>query len=89
MCTSALFEDLIFVLINKDSGVNLKRMSVYVILVLVSNNSKFGVFFCYNINFFLCANLQHRTLEHSMSDVLVKLIYKDEWLHVIEPEVCK
>ncbi|NXR38165.1 TERB1 protein, partial [Zosterops hypoxanthus] len=38
LCTSALFEDLIFFLIKKDSGVNLKRMSVYVILVLVSNN---------------------------------------------------
>ncbi|NXG10533.1 TERB1 protein, partial [Sakesphorus luctuosus] len=38
LCTSALFEDLILFLINKDSGVNLKRMSVYVILVLVSNN---------------------------------------------------
>ncbi|NXU48662.1 TERB1 protein, partial [Turnix velox] len=39
LCTSAQFEDLISFLINKDSGVNLKRMSVYVILVLVSNNS--------------------------------------------------
>ncbi|NXW19984.1 TERB1 protein, partial [Circaetus pectoralis] len=39
LCTSALFEDLILFLMNKDSGVNLKRMSVYVILVLVSNNS--------------------------------------------------
>ncbi|NWR72176.1 TERB1 protein, partial [Centropus unirufus] len=39
LCTSALFEDLILFLINEDSGVNLKRMSVYVILVLVSNNS--------------------------------------------------
>ncbi|NXN94084.1 TERB1 protein, partial [Rhinopomastus cyanomelas] len=38
LCTSALFEDLIWLLMNKDSGVNLKRMSVYVILVLVSNN---------------------------------------------------
>ncbi|NXH19293.1 TERB1 protein, partial [Bucco capensis] len=38
MCTSALFEDLILFLVNKDSGLNLKRMSVYVILVLVSNN---------------------------------------------------
>ncbi|XP_069724712.1 telomere repeats-binding bouquet formation protein 1 [Phaenicophaeus curvirostris] len=38
LCTSALFEDLILFLSNKDSGVNLKRMSVYVILVLVSNN---------------------------------------------------
>ncbi|NWI92637.1 TERB1 protein, partial [Pitta sordida] len=38
LCTSALFEDLILFLINKDSGVNLKRMSIYVILVLVSNN---------------------------------------------------
>ncbi|KAM9626096.1 telomere repeats-binding bouquet formation protein 1 isoform 15-T20 [Morphnus guianensis] len=38
LCTSALFEDLILFLMNKDSGVNLKRMSVYVILVLVSNN---------------------------------------------------
>ncbi|XP_017592093.1 PREDICTED: telomere repeats-binding bouquet formation protein 1 isoform X3 [Corvus brachyrhynchos] len=38
LCTSELFEDLILFLIKKDSGVNLKRMSVYVILVLVSNN---------------------------------------------------
>ncbi|NWZ38112.1 TERB1 protein, partial [Brachypodius atriceps] len=38
LCTSALFEDLILFLIKKDSGVNLKRMSLYVILVLVSNN---------------------------------------------------
>ncbi|NWY69207.1 TERB1 protein, partial [Erithacus rubecula] len=38
LCTSALFEDLILFLINKDSGVNLKRMAIYVILVLVSNN---------------------------------------------------
>ncbi|XP_075571915.1 telomere repeats-binding bouquet formation protein 1 isoform X5 [Pelecanus crispus] len=38
LCTSALFEDLILFLINKDSGVSLKRMSVYVILALVSNN---------------------------------------------------
>ncbi|NWV02914.1 TERB1 protein, partial [Ptilonorhynchus violaceus] len=38
LCTSALFEDLILFLMKKDSGVNLKRMSVYVILVLVSNN---------------------------------------------------
>ncbi|NWT90606.1 TERB1 protein, partial [Lanius ludovicianus] len=38
LCTSALFEDLILFLIKKDSGVNLKRMAVYVILVLVSNN---------------------------------------------------
>uniref|UniRef100_A0A8C0H1H4 Telomere repeat binding bouquet formation protein 1 n=1 Tax=Chelonoidis abingdonii TaxID=106734 RepID=A0A8C0H1H4_CHEAB len=39
LCTSELFEDLIFLLTNKNSSVNLKRMSVYVILVLVSNNS--------------------------------------------------
>ncbi|NXG94976.1 TERB1 protein, partial [Stercorarius parasiticus] len=39
LCTSALFEDLILFLMNEDSGVNLKRMSVYVVLVLVSNNS--------------------------------------------------
>ncbi|XP_044842752.1 telomere repeats-binding bouquet formation protein 1 isoform X5 [Mauremys mutica] len=38
LCTSELFEDLIFLLTNKNSSVNLKRMSVYVILVLVSNN---------------------------------------------------
>ncbi|XP_052541834.1 telomere repeats-binding bouquet formation protein 1 isoform X2 [Tympanuchus pallidicinctus] len=38
LCSSALFEDLISFLMNKDSGVNLKRMSVYVILALVSNN---------------------------------------------------
>lgn len=40
LCTSALFEDLILFLKNKDSGVNLKRMSVYVILTLVSNNKR-------------------------------------------------
>lgn len=40
MCASGLFEDLILFLMNKDSSVNLKRMSVYVVLVLVSNNSK-------------------------------------------------
>uniref|UniRef100_A0A8C3MJ70 Uncharacterized protein n=1 Tax=Geospiza parvula TaxID=87175 RepID=A0A8C3MJ70_GEOPR len=45
LCTPALFEDLILFLIKKDSGVNLKRMSVYVILVLVSNNSKLGLCF--------------------------------------------
>ncbi|XP_032983917.1 telomere repeats-binding bouquet formation protein 1 [Rhinolophus ferrumequinum] len=37
LCTSELFEDLILFLSN-DSNTNLKRMSVYVILVLVSNN---------------------------------------------------
>ncbi|XP_049720681.1 telomere repeats-binding bouquet formation protein 1 [Elephas maximus indicus] len=38
LCTSELFEDLIWFLSNNDSNINLKRMSVYVILVLVSNN---------------------------------------------------
>ncbi|XP_006878968.1 PREDICTED: coiled-coil domain-containing protein 79 [Elephantulus edwardii] len=38
LCTSELFEDLIEFLSNNDSNTNLKRMSVYVILVLVSNN---------------------------------------------------
>ncbi|XP_006155628.1 telomere repeats-binding bouquet formation protein 1 [Tupaia chinensis] len=38
LCTSELFEDLIWFLSNEDSNTNLKRMSVYVILVLVSNN---------------------------------------------------
>ncbi|XP_004371576.1 telomere repeats-binding bouquet formation protein 1 [Trichechus manatus latirostris] len=38
LCTSELFEDLISFLSNNDSNINLKRMSVYVILVLVSNN---------------------------------------------------
>ncbi|XP_069860968.1 telomere repeats-binding bouquet formation protein 1-like isoform X1 [Dipodomys merriami] len=38
LCTSDLFEDLILFLSNDDSNTNLKRMSVYVILVLVSNN---------------------------------------------------
>ncbi|XP_045047898.1 telomere repeats-binding bouquet formation protein 1 isoform X3 [Desmodus rotundus] len=38
LCTSELFEDLICFLSNDDSNTNLKRMSVYVILVLVSNN---------------------------------------------------
>ncbi|XP_021264029.1 telomere repeats-binding bouquet formation protein 1 isoform X3 [Numida meleagris] len=40
LCTSTLFEELILFLMNKDSGVNLKRMSVYVILALVSNNKR-------------------------------------------------
>uniref|UniRef100_A0A8D0PYD5 Telomere repeats-binding bouquet formation protein 1 n=1 Tax=Sus scrofa TaxID=9823 RepID=A0A8D0PYD5_PIG len=38
LCTSELFEDLTWFLSNSDSNTNLKRMSVYVILVLVSNN---------------------------------------------------
>nr|XP_060644241.1 telomere repeats-binding bouquet formation protein 1 [Anolis sagrei ordinatus] len=38
LCTSGLFEDLHKILTNKDTSVNLKRMSVYVLLVLVSNN---------------------------------------------------
>ncbi|XP_066204809.1 telomere repeats-binding bouquet formation protein 1 [Saccopteryx leptura] len=38
LCTSELFEDLIGFLSNNDSNTSLKRMSVYVILVLVSNN---------------------------------------------------
>ncbi|XP_011787533.1 PREDICTED: telomere repeats-binding bouquet formation protein 1 [Colobus angolensis palliatus] len=37
LCTSELLEDLTWFLSN-DSNINLKRMSVYVILVLVSNN---------------------------------------------------
>ncbi|KAM5262844.1 telomere repeats-binding bouquet formation protein 1 [Ctenodactylus gundi] len=37
LCTSELFEDLVLFLSN-DSSTNLKRMSVYVVLVLVSNN---------------------------------------------------
>lgn len=52
LCTSALFEDLTLFLMNEDSGVKLKRMAVYVILVLVSNNSKlFSFFLCYNTKF--------------------------------------
>ncbi|XP_063169133.1 telomere repeats-binding bouquet formation protein 1 [Candoia aspera] len=38
LCTAELFEDLHMFLTNKDSSMNLKRMSVYVLLVLVSNN---------------------------------------------------
>ncbi|XP_040838513.1 telomere repeats-binding bouquet formation protein 1-like [Ochotona curzoniae] len=38
LCTSEFFEDLTWFLSNNDSNTNLKRMSVYVILVLVSNN---------------------------------------------------
>ncbi|XP_004431744.1 PREDICTED: telomere repeats-binding bouquet formation protein 1 [Ceratotherium simum simum] len=38
LCTSELFDDLTWFLSNNDSNTNLKRMSVYVILVLVSNN---------------------------------------------------
>ncbi|KAM6430102.1 telomere repeats-binding bouquet formation protein 1 [Liasis olivaceus] len=39
LCTAELFEDLRMFLTNKDSSMNLKRMSVYVLLVLVSNNN--------------------------------------------------
>ncbi|XP_066493710.1 telomere repeats-binding bouquet formation protein 1 [Tiliqua scincoides] len=38
LCTSGLFEDLRMFLINEDSSVNLKRVSVYVLLMLTSNN---------------------------------------------------
>ncbi|XP_052023068.1 telomere repeats-binding bouquet formation protein 1 [Apodemus sylvaticus] len=38
LCTSELFQDLALLLTNDDSNTNLKRMSVYVLLVLVSNN---------------------------------------------------
>ncbi|XP_050000516.1 telomere repeats-binding bouquet formation protein 1 [Alexandromys fortis] len=38
LCTSELFQDLNLLLSNDDSNTNLKRMSVYVLLVLVSNN---------------------------------------------------
>ncbi|XP_030060345.1 telomere repeats-binding bouquet formation protein 1 isoform X11 [Microcaecilia unicolor] len=38
LCTSELFEDIILSLSNEDSSMTLKRMSVYVILVMVSNN---------------------------------------------------
>uniref|UniRef100_A0A8C5MR84 Telomere repeat binding bouquet formation protein 1 n=1 Tax=Leptobrachium leishanense TaxID=445787 RepID=A0A8C5MR84_9ANUR len=38
LCTLELFEDVCASLSNEDSSVNLKRMSVYVFLVLVSNN---------------------------------------------------
>lgn len=86
LCTSALFEDLILFLIKKDSGVNLKRMSVYVILVLVSNNSKFSVL--QQHSFSVCQS-SVQNLEHLISNVLVNLIYKDECLHVTEPELSK
>ncbi|XP_032087005.1 telomere repeats-binding bouquet formation protein 1 [Thamnophis elegans] len=39
LCTAELFKDLRTFLTNKDSSMNLKRMSVYVLLVLVSNNN--------------------------------------------------
>ncbi|XP_048371991.1 telomere repeats-binding bouquet formation protein 1 [Sphaerodactylus townsendi] len=38
LCTSGLFEDLRTFLTQRNSSVNLKRVSVYVLLVLVSNN---------------------------------------------------
>ncbi|XP_005345586.3 telomere repeats-binding bouquet formation protein 1 [Microtus ochrogaster] len=38
LCTSELFQDLNLLLSNDDSNTNLKRMSIYVLLVLVSNN---------------------------------------------------
>ncbi|XP_070617774.1 telomere repeats-binding bouquet formation protein 1 isoform X2 [Erythrolamprus reginae] len=39
LCTAELFKDLRTFLTNKDSSMNLKRMSVYVLLGLVSNNN--------------------------------------------------
>ncbi|XP_026527785.1 telomere repeats-binding bouquet formation protein 1 [Notechis scutatus] len=39
LCTAELFKDLHTFLTNKDSSMNLKRMSVYVLLVLASNNN--------------------------------------------------
>uniref|UniRef100_F6PFS5 Telomere repeat binding bouquet formation protein 1 n=1 Tax=Monodelphis domestica TaxID=13616 RepID=F6PFS5_MONDO len=38
LCTSEFFEDIIWFLSKYESNINLKRMSVYVMLVLVSNN---------------------------------------------------
>ncbi|XP_078525372.1 telomere repeats-binding bouquet formation protein 1 isoform X7 [Lissotriton helveticus] len=38
LCTSDLFSEVILASSNKDSSLNLKRMSVYVMLVLISNN---------------------------------------------------
>ncbi|CAH2324414.1 Coiled-coil domain-containing 79, partial, partial [Pelobates cultripes] len=38
LCTLELFEDVCATLSKEDSSLNLKRMSVYVLLVLVSNN---------------------------------------------------
>ncbi|XP_078236526.1 telomere repeats-binding bouquet formation protein 1 [Pogona vitticeps] len=38
LCTSGLFEDLYIFLTDQNSSVKLKRLSVYVLLVLVSNN---------------------------------------------------
>ncbi|XP_029425842.1 telomere repeats-binding bouquet formation protein 1 isoform X2 [Nannospalax galili] len=38
LCTSEVFKDLTLLLSNDDSNTNLKRMSSYVLLVLVSNN---------------------------------------------------
>nr|XP_021511029.1 telomere repeats-binding bouquet formation protein 1 [Meriones unguiculatus] len=38
LCTSEIFQDLTLLLSNDDSNTNLKRMSLYVLLVLVSNN---------------------------------------------------
>jgi hypothetical protein len=54
LCTSELFQDLTGLLTNDDSNTNLKRMSVYVLLVLVSNNSKYILMNAYaNFNIFL------------------------------------
>ncbi|XP_071972646.1 telomere repeats-binding bouquet formation protein 1 [Engystomops pustulosus] len=38
LCTSALFEDVHTILSDEQSSINLKRMCVYIFLVLVSNN---------------------------------------------------
>uniref|UniRef100_A0ACB8E958 Uncharacterized protein n=1 Tax=Sphaerodactylus townsendi TaxID=933632 RepID=A0ACB8E958_9SAUR len=45
LCTSGLFEDLRTFLTQRNSSVNLKRVSVYVLLVLVSNNTRLQQFF--------------------------------------------
>ncbi|KAK7806292.1 hypothetical protein U0070_000314, partial [Myodes glareolus] len=46
LCTSELFQDLILLLSNDDSNINLKRMSIYVLLVLVSNNNENQMLCC-------------------------------------------
>ncbi|KAG8563078.1 hypothetical protein GDO81_015924 [Engystomops pustulosus] len=59
LCTSALFEDVHTILSDEQSSINLKRMCVYIFLVLVSNNSKINKYsfdllcnidFLYNIS---------------------------------------
>ncbi|XP_072492045.1 telomere repeats-binding bouquet formation protein 1 isoform X5 [Notamacropus eugenii] len=68
LCTSEFFEDIIWFLSKYESNINLKRMSVYVMLVLVSNN---------NVNQKICSSVfQHanKWLQSCMKPEIIRPI---------------